>query len=365
MVVYIIVNYLKKRKKYSPVSVGFFEFLGKNQRGMDMNKRKFSFLSLFLVFFLALAAGCSDGGKSGKSTSGSGKVDLLMGTGSQGGTYYPLGNEMANVWNKNIKNVNVTATESGASVENLAKISTGKFDLGMTVNLPAYDALEGKGEFKGRKIDNFAFIGHIYPEVLQIVTRESTGVKSIADLKGKRIAIGPPGSGTQAAAKAILKAYGIEDGDYIVYQEGFGDAKAKLQDGTIDASFGLLGLPDSGINELQATTGDVKLLEISGKELEEIAEKTGYTPYTIEAGSYEWLNHNVSTVSAFAVLVANTDTVDEELAYQLAKIMIEKSDQNTHAQARHMTKENALNGLGNLPLHPGAEKYYKEVGILK
>src|SRR5690606_36080612 len=143
------------------------------------------------------------------------------------------------------------------------------------------------------------------------------------------------------------------------------DAKAKLQDGTIDASFGLLGLPDSGINELQATTGDVKLLEISGKELEEIAEKTGYTPYTIEAGSYEWLNHNVSTVSAFAVLVANTDTVDEELAYQLAKIMIEKSDQNTHAQARHMTKENALYGLGNLPLHPGAEKYYKEVGILK
>ncbi len=332
-----------------------------------MSRKIFSLMSLLLVLFLVIAAGCSGGEQTSgeKKSSGGKQIDLLMGTGSQGGTYYPLGNEMANVWNKNIERVNVTATESGASVENLAKISNGQFDLGMTVNLPANDALEGKGDFKGRKVDNFAFIGHIYPEVLQIVTRERAGIESIADLKGKRIAIGPPGSGTQAATKAVLAAYGIHDGDYIAYQEGFGDAKAKLQDGTIDASFGLLGLPDSGINELQATVGDVKVLEITGEELKEIEKTTGYTAYTITAGTYEWLKHDAQTVSAFAILVANTDSVDDELAYELAKVMIEKADQNTHAQARHMTKENALNGLGNLPLHPGAEKYYKEAGILK
>src|SRR5690606_37574047 len=175
------------------------------------------------------------------------------------------------------------------------------------VNLPAYDALAGTGEFEGRKVENFAFLAHIYPEVMQIITRESTGINSIEDLKGKRIAIGPPGSGTQAAAKLILEAYGIKDGDYQAYQEGFGDAKSKLQDGTIDASFGILGLPDAGIDELQASVKDVKFLSLSEEALKYIEEKSGYTAYTISAGSYEWLDADIQTVSAYAILVANTD----------------------------------------------------------
>jgi uncharacterized protein len=337
-----------------------------------MLKKRSILLTLLCTLMLIIATACSGGGNEaknenkGKSSGKSGDtVDLLMGTGSQGGTYYPLGAEMANVWNKNIKNVNVTSTESGASIENLAKIANGEFDLGMTINLPAYDAYEGKGDFKGRKVENFAFIGHIYPEVLQIVTRESLGINSIADLKGKRIAIGPPGGATQTVAKTVLAAFGIKDGEYVAYQEGYGDAKAKLQDGTIDAWFGVLGLPDAGIDELQALVKDVKFLEITGEQLAYVEENSGYTPYTIKAGSYEWLKKDISTVSAFAVLVANTDTVDDETAYQLAKVMIEKANENTHQQAKHMTKENALNGRGNLPIHPGAEKYYKEIGILK
>jgi len=332
-----------------------------------MFKKKSTILSLLLAFVLIIVSACgSNDETNGDNNSGKdgGTTDLLMGTGSQGGTYFPLGAEMANVWNKNIENVNVTSTESGASVENLAKISKGDFDLGMTVNLPAYDAYEGKGDFEGNKVENFAFIGHIYPEVLQIVTRDSFGIDSIEDLKGKKIAIGPPGSGTQAAAKVVLEAFGLKDGDYEAYQEGFGDAKAKLQDGTIHASFGLLGLPDAGIDELQASVGDVKYLEITGSELDFVEKNSGYSGYTIKAGTYEWLDQDVNTVSAYAVLVANTDTVDNDLAYQLAKVMIENANENTHDQAKHMTKENALNGLGNLPIHPGAEKYYKEIGIL-
>ncbi len=317
-------------------------------------KRKSLAVIIMLIGALMLAA-CS---------AGAGTTDLLMGTGSQGGTYFPLGAEMANVWNEHIDSINVTSTESGASVENLAKISRGEFDLGMSVNLPAVDAYEGTGEFAGNAVDNFAFIGHIYPEVMQIVTREATGVATIADLAGKRIAIGPPGSGTQAAAKLILEAYGLTDSDYEAYQEGFGDAKSKLQDGTIDASFGLLGLPDAGIDELQAATKDVKFLEVTGDALTYIEENSGYSGLTIAAGSYEWLEADAHTVSAFAILVANTDTVDDELAYELAKVMIEKNADNTHPQSNHTTQQNALNGSNGLPIHPGAEKYYKEIGIL-
>lgn len=325
---------------------------------------------MLLLLVLALMTACGGGDDDGAAdddkgtpADSDGTIDLLMGTGSQGGTYFPLGAEMANVWNNNIENVNVTSTESGASVENLAKISNGEFDLGMTVNLPAYDALAGTGDFEGNKVENFAYIGHIYPEVLQVVTRESTGINSIEDLKGKRVAIGPPGSGTQAATIMVLEAYGLKEGDYEAYQEGFGDAKSKLQDGTIDASFGLLGLPDAGIDELQASVNDVKFLPISDEAIEYIEENSGYSAYTIEAGAYEWLEEDIPAASAFAVLVANTDTVDDDLAYQLAKVMLENSSENTHPQAKHMTEENALNGLGDLPLHPGAEKYYQEIGI--
>lgn len=290
-------------------------------------------------------------------------LELVLGTGSTGGTYYPLGGEMANVFNNNIDGVNVTATASGASIENLAKIGSGEFDLGMTVHLPAQDAFNGEGEFEGRPVENFAFIGHIYPEVLQIVVRESSGIESVADLRGKKVAIGPTGSASAVASQIILDAYGIGD-DYTAYSEGFGDAKDKVQDGTIDASIGILGLPASSIQELQAATGDAKILEISGPELAEITSKSGYGELVIPAGTYEWINEDVTTISAYAVLVANTDTIDDDLAYQLAKVMVENSNENTHAQAVYMTKENALNGADGLPIHPGAERYYKEIGLL-
>lgn len=347
-------------------------------------KKRLALLVLLMAFAMIIAAcgGGTDGenadnnGDGQETTDSNGTndvteeetateaIDLLMGTGSQGGTYFPLGAEMANVWNNNIEGLNVTSTESGASVENIAKISRGEFDLGMAVNLPAVNAANGTGEFEGKKVENFAFIGHIYPEVMQVVTREATGVESIADLAGKRVAIGPPGSGTQAAARLILEAYGLEEGDYDAYQEGFGDASAKLQDGTIDASFGLLGLPSSGIDQLQASTGDVKFLEVTGDGLAYIEENSGYSGLTIQAGAYEWLEQDVQTISAFAVLVANTNTVDDNLAYQLAKVMIENADQNTHPQSNHTTKENALNGSNGLPIHPGAKKYYQEIGLM-
>jgi len=108
--------------------------------------------------------------------------ELILGTGSQGGTYYPLGGEMANIWNNHL-DVNITNTETGASVENLSTIREGNMDLGMTVHTPALDALAGEGDFEDSKVENAAFIGHIYPEIVQIVTRENTDIDSLDDLK--------------------------------------------------------------------------------------------------------------------------------------------------------------------------------------
>jgi TRAP transporter TAXI family solute receptor len=294
-----------------------------------------------------------------------GATEIQLGTGSTGGTYYPLGQEIATILSDNVdvEGFNVSAVSTGASVDNLARIAREDLQLGMTVHIPARDASEGKGEFDGVPVENFGFMGHIYPEVLQVITLGDAKVNSIADLKGKKVAIGPPGSGTQAIAKQILEIYGIGEGDYTAFEEGFGDAKNKLQDGQIDASFGLLGLPAASIEELQAQTKDVKFLPIN-ENIDTIQEETGYQAFEIPAGSFEWLEEPVSTVAAYAVLVGSTSQIDEDLGYQITKAMLENSGDITHTQGQHITKENALKGSDGLPMHPGAEKYFKEAGLM-
>ncbi|WP_100373568.1 TAXI family TRAP transporter solute-binding subunit [Bacillus sp. FJAT-45037] len=324
-------------------------------------KKKFAFLSAALLSVGMLLGACgSDAGGDEDY-----KTDLQMGTGSTGGTYYPLGQEMANIMNNNVyyEDFNVSAIASGASVENLGGIFQGNMQLGMTVHIPAIEAMSGEGDFDGAAVENFGFMGHIYPEVMQVITTSNTGVESIADLEGKRVAIGPPGSGTQSAAKLILSAYGLEDGDYEAYEEGFGDAAGRLQDGQLDASFGLLGLPASGIEEL-STQRDVVILPIEGEALDTILDSSDYGHLEIPADSYEFLEEPVDTITAYAILVGSTNQISEDLGYEIVKGLYENVDQMTHAQGEHLAIENILNGSEGLPLHPGAEKYFKEAGII-
>ncbi|WLR50255.1 TAXI family TRAP transporter solute-binding subunit [Bacillus tianshenii] len=340
-------------------------------------------LALVLLFAMSMVlAACGGGGNEAENAGSEGDsenqgseqaeggegnyiTDLQLGTGSTGGTYFPLGQEIATVLNNNVEaeGFNVSAVSTGASNDNLARIMREDLQLGMTVHIPAKNAVDGEGEFDGVPVENVGFMGHIYPEVMQVVTLGSTGIESIADLKGKKVAIGPPGSGTQAAAKKILEAYGLKEGDYKAFEEGFGDAKNKLQDGQVDATFGFLGLPASSIDELQAQTKDVKYLPIEGDALATLEETTGYEGYEIAADTFEWLDAPVNTITAYAIMVGSTSQISEELGYQITKAMFENADSISHAQGAHITKENALKGSKGLPMHPGAKKYFEEAGI--
>lgn len=180
---------------------------------------------------------------------------------------------------------------------------------------------------------------------------------------GANIAIGPPASATNGLSKVIFEAYGLEEGDYKEFQEGFGDAADGVQDGNIDISIGILGLPAASIENLQSAAGDVQLINLSDEAVAHIEKNTQYKAMTIPAGTYDFQEEDVQTVTAYAILMANTDTIDEETGYQLTKTMIEKASENTHAQAKEMTIENALNGSEGLPIHPGAKRYYEEQGV--
>ena len=179
----------------------------------------------------------------------------------------------------------------------------------------------------------------------------------------KNIAIGPPASETNNLSKIILDAYGIGEGDYTAFQEGFGAAADGVQDGNIDISIGILGLPAASIESLQASAGDVKMLSLSDEAIDKIEANSGYKRFTIPKESYDFLTEDVETVTAYAILMGNTDTIDEELGYELAKSMIENASENTHAQAKLMVLENALNGAEGLLIHPGAKRYYEEQGL--
>ncbi|PRO64965.1 TRAP transporter substrate-binding protein [Alkalicoccus urumqiensis] len=306
----------------------------------------------------------ADEGNDGDTASDADVGNLQLGTGSTGGTYYPLGQEIATIVNNNIEveGFDLSAVSSGASVDNIVGISQGEMDLGMSVHLPAQDALTGAGDFEGVEIDNFGFMGHIYPEVMQIVIPADSDIETVADLEGSSVAIGPPGSGTQAAARLILEAYGLEDGDYEAFEEGFGDAQGRIQDGQLDASFGLLGLPAGGIDEL-AASADIELLSLTEEGISYVEENSGYEQLTIPSDSYDFMEEDVEAITAYAVLLGSMDTIDEDLGYEITKAMFENAGDIAHPQGEQINEENALNGSDGLPMHPGAERYFEEAGI--
>lgn len=177
------------------------------------------------------------------------------------------------------------------------------------------------------------------------------------------IAIGPPASTTQSVSQLLFDAYGISSDRYNTYQEGFGAALDGVQDGNIDISIGILGLPSGSIENLQASSGDVRLISLSDSAIEYIEENSAYQRFTIPANSYAFQSEDVDTITAYAVLVGNTNTISEELGYELARLMHEHAEENTHSQSAFITLENALNGSEGLPIHPGAKRYYEEQGL--
>lgn len=318
-----------------------------------------------LALGVAACGGDDDGDTSDAAGEGNGDfvTDLTFGTGSTAGVYFPLGTEYANLFEERIDGVAVNAIETDASVDNLGRIAREEMQLGLTQHNTAIEIVNGTGEFEGLQVDNIGWLGQLYPEAAQVITLDSSGFESIEDLAGKRISIGPPGSGTQAVAKVILSAHGIEDGDYEALEESFDDARSRLQDGNLDASIEVLGVPASSLSELAATQ-DVRLLPIEESVAEQIAAESDFEAYTIPADAYDFVDEEVSTLSVFAGVAASTSQVSPDLAYEITRVIYEHADEISLAQADFIDVEDALIGRGDLPLHPGAEKYFQEQGVL-
>lgn len=304
----------------------------------------------------ALLAGCGD--DKGGSASG-GKQFLNIATGGTAGTYYPLGGALAELLNQNIQGMNASAQSTGASVANVNMLKDGSVDIAFIQNDIAYYAAEGKEMFKDNKVESLRGLAALYPETIQFVTTQDKGIKSIADLKGKKVAVGASGSGAEANARQILNAYGITYDDIDVQYLSFGEAASALKDGNVDAGVVVAGFPTAAIQDLAANKS-AQIVNIDPQVVEKLkAEYPYYTAMTIPAGTYPGQDADISTVAVKCVIVT-TDKMSDDLGGQVVKAIYEHLDRMkaAHAVGKYITKDTALEGM-SIKMNAGAEKYLK------
>jgi len=320
--------------------------------------------SLLFVVMLAVAmviAACGNGGNNeGNGGGETDKTNLSILTGGTGGTYYPLGGAMASII-EDETDYKANAQSSGASAENMNTLKAGEAHLAFTQTDIASYALNGELMFEGNKVENVQAIGTLYPETVQLITTKDSGINSVEDLKGKTVSIGAPGSGVAANAQQILEIHGISLEDIKVQNLSFDESTDGIQAGNIDAAFITAGTPTGAVEAL-AAQADVKVVPISADKATELMEKYPYyAEDTIPAGTYG-IEEDVSTVAVKAMLVVRND-LDEETVYNITKAIFENTDKITHAKGKLIKAETALDGIGDMPLHPGAEKYFTEKGV--
>lgn len=289
------------------------------------------------------------------------QTNLSIATGGTGGTYYPLGGGLAELISTELDGYKAVAEVTGASVENMGLVHRQDSDLAIALADTVHQAYHGGERFRGNKLD-VAAIASLYPNAVQIVTLADSGITSLSDLAGKRVSVGAPGSGTEVNAKALLESNGMSFDDFEVRSLNFNESADAIRDGDIDAGFWSVGPPTSSIVSL-ATTRDIALVSLTEQEVDNAREAVPvFAPYQLRAGIYEGLEAPTNTIGIPNVLTVNT-AMSDDLAYQVTRLLFEKVEdlRAIHPAANDTTVEFSL-GSTPIPLHPGAIRYYEEIG---
>lgn len=333
-----------------------------------MNRKKL--LSLFLAVLMMASVLTACGGSNNTASGGGSKDEsyISIATGGTGGTYYPLGGAMATVLNNADIGVQANAQSTGASIENVELIHNGDAELAFIQNDVAYYAFNGEEFFDANKqvegseatagvYDDLRGICCVYPEVVHIIVSNASGIKSVEDLKGKRVAVGAPGSSTEVNGRQVVEAYGLTYDDFAKTDYlSFSESADQIKNGQIDAAFATTGVPTSSITEL-ATTYDVSFLPIDASKL---SQYPYYSPAVIPQDAYKGMTAPVDTVAVKAMLVVNKSMSDETV-YNITKALFENLDTiaEAHARGKDLQLETALEGM-SIEVHPGAQKYFDE-----
>lgn len=328
--------------------------LRSHERSMTTTKRK-RLVSSLLVMILVLAIGLTGCGQSSSR--------MMFGTGGTAGTYYAYGGILAQ-YMKTYADVHVTAVSTGGSKVNIQSIQDGDFQLGFAQTDILTYAWEGTRSFEedGANHD-FRVLGCLYAETVQLITMDDE-ITSVADLEGKSVSIGAPGSSVNFNAIDVLESAGLSVNDIKPQYQSFEDSKEALKDGKIDAAFIVAGAPTTAITEL-ATTNGVHLISIDGALRDSILESyPHYAAYTIPAGTYPGQEEDIETITVEATIVVSA-TADEDTVYNLTAAIFDHKEDITleNAKGAELDLETATR-VTTVPYHAGAARYYAEHGII-
>lgn len=287
---------------------------------------------------------------------------ITVATGGTGGPYNIIGANIAELLNANVKNIQASATVTNASNVNVAQLQDKKADLAMAMNDVVFYAYSGTEMFKDKKHDNLAGIAALYPNYVQVFVRADSSIQSIADLRGKRVGVGAANSGSEVNARQILEAYGLSYSDLRADYLSYAESAEGIKNGTVDAAFLTSGLPNASLMEL-ATTHNIRFIPIEASKVNELAKKYPfYYPIEIASGTYRGQNEPLATAAVTTLLVVRKD-LPQDLVYNITKAVFNNLDKlgNAHAAAKLISLDKVRNGMP-IPLHPGAEKFFKEKG---
>ncbi|APE45499.1 C4-dicarboxylate ABC transporter substrate-binding protein [Sulfitobacter alexandrii] len=290
------------------------------------------------------------------------QTQLSIATGGTGGVYYPMGGGLAEVINNHVEGYSATAEVTGASVENMGLIATGDADLAIGLADTVAQAYEGTGRFEGQQLPMVRGLASLYANMIHIVALADSGITSLDDLRGKRVSIGAPGSGTEVNTAAILEANGISYDDIEEQRLNFNETADALANGDIDAGFWSVGAPTSSILNL-STTQDIVIIALTEEQLAAAREADAtFAVTTLPGGTYTGVDEDISVLGIPNVLTVSSEMSDD-LAYAITSSMFENIAelQAVHPAANQTTVEFTLDATP-VPLHPGAIRYFEETG---
>lgn len=291
---------------------------------------------------------------------------ISISTGGTGGVWYPMGGAMANVLSKKLPNTSATAEVTGASVDNLNLLSNQKTDVGFSMVDSAWEAVNGTGKFSGRKVP-VQTLAVIHPLIMHVVTLDDSPIKSIADMKGKRVSTGSPGSGSEVMAFRILKAKGIDPMKDITRERlSVAEAANALRDRKIDAFFHAAGIPIPAVTDIANSPGlKIRMLD-HGDAVEIMKKEAGpiYAATAIPAGTYKGVDRPTNSASVWGTLLVN-QSMSEAMAYNIVKTLFDNQPDlvAAHREATNMTLANQSVSKAAIPFHAGAVKYFSEKGV--
>ena len=323
---------------------------------MSINRR----ISLALMAGAVLASGAAMAQQ---------RVFFGIATGGTGGTYYPLGGMLAQLISNKAtvdgKKITATAEAAGASVGNAKLLGTKDIESAFVAADILDAAYHGKAQFANAPLKNVRALGALYPETVQLITRADSGIQGVRDLKGKSISSGSPGSGQYQLVTDLLRVHGLSRSDVKEDSSSFTQAVDKIKDGNLHATLITAGVPTAAVTDF-AQSHALKVIPLTGPEIAALLkEQPFYTQVQLPANSYKGQTSAVPTLAVMAIW-ATHDGVPENVAYEVTKALYENTAimGQVHVQGKNITPATAT-AVGNVPMHPGALRYFKEKGLAK